>query len=68
MADLEFAGLTRKDCCVECGDGRCIITENSSCGHPYKGGLQGKDAQNSKTMSRFQRARKLILIDEVEAA
>jgi len=56
----EFAGLTVHDCCSGCNASGCIISGKSYCGHPFKGGLQGRDMQNDPAIARLNAAKKML--------
>lgn len=55
-----FAGMTATDCPSGCGPAGCIISGKSYCGHPFKGGLQGRDIQNDAAVARVEAAKKAL--------
>jgi hypothetical protein len=61
----ELAGLTAQACAAGCKRGRCVITENQFCGHPFK--CSHADA-GPKVLERMTRARKMIAMQKIEAA
>lgn len=55
-----YAGLTANDCAAGCNATGCIISGRPYCGHPFKGGLQGRDMQNDAAVARFEAAKKTL--------
>lgn len=56
----DLAGLTITDCAKVCFEGHgCVITGNF-CGHPRKGGLQGRAMTDQAVLERFNRASKML--------
>lgn len=64
MADL--TGITARDCPLACGPD-CVITKGI-CGHPHKGGLQGKYQNDPDAVRLFQEARRAIARGKLDAA
>lgn len=56
-----FAGLTANECPAGCRATGCVITGNARCGHPRKGGLQGREMHDYAVVERFAEARKKLL-------
>lgn len=61
----DLAGISAADCCSGCRPGRCVITENHFCGHPYKA---SHATATPKVNERIERARKIIARRKIEAA
>lgn len=59
---VEFAGLTARDCCDDCGPKGCVITKGGSgiCAHPRKSGLQSADMMRPQVADRYRRAKKYL--------
>lgn len=57
----ELAGLTVTDCAKACyGGNGCVISGTGICGHPRKGGLQGRTMTDPAALERFNRAHKML--------
>lgn len=61
----EFAGITARDCCVDCNEKRCVITGMNVCGHPLKASHPGAEP---KVIARIARAKKMLAHQKIEAA
>jgi hypothetical protein len=55
-----FAGMTVTTCPAGCNVEGCIISGKPYCAHPYKGGLQGRDAQDASAVARLNAAKKML--------
>lgn len=53
----EYEGITTTECPLACNSERCVITGESICGHPHKGGLQAKYQGDLVCIERFRQAR-----------
>jgi hypothetical protein len=62
----ELAGLTVTDCCKACSADGCVISGQTYCAHPRKGGLQGVDMHNMAAIGRLNDARKLLARADAE--
>lgn len=62
------AGLTANDCAAGCNATGCIISGRPYCGHPFKGGLQGRDMQNDAAVARVETAKKTLGKAKVKVA
>ena len=56
----EFAGISAADCPAACKEGHCVISGRFYCGHPYKGGLQGRDMGDEAAVERLAKAKKML--------
>ena len=56
----QFSGLTAVDCPSGCNVNGCVISGKAYCGHPYKGGLQGRDLHNDAAVARMDEAKKML--------
>ena len=61
-----FPGLTETLCAAACGPDGCVISGNSYCGHPRKGGLQAGDIGNQDALRRIQQAMKQLGMKAME--
>jgi hypothetical protein len=59
-AAVAFPGLTESACAAACSVNGCVISGNSVCGHPRKGGLQ---SYNAAALGRLQQAKKQLGMD-----
>jgi hypothetical protein len=64
--DITFPGLTETLCAAACGPDGCVISGNSYCGHPRKGGLQAGDIGNQDALRRIQQAAKQLGMKAME--
>jgi hypothetical protein len=55
-----FAGMTKMNCCDGCHKGHCVVSNNTYCAHPYKGGLQNKDMLKHEAVKRFGAAKAFL--------
>lgn len=64
---MNLTGMTVKDCPKACSADGCVISGQSYCAHPRKGGLQTSDQGNSEAIERLQKAqKKLATMDATE--
>lgn len=56
----EFLGLNNDDCCIDCTEQKCVVSQKPYCAHPRKCGLHQIDKANPKSMERYNRARKQL--------
>lgn len=61
--DVAFAGLTESECAAGCNVNRCVISGQSYCGHPLKGGLTDG---SPGALGRLLQARKQLKLKDVE--
>ena len=59
-ADGIYTGLTVRDCCNACNEKGCVISGQSYCGHPRKGGLHAREQQDDDAMKRRRDAEKVL--------
>ena len=52
-----FIGMTRANCCDGCHKGHCVVSNNTYCAHPYKGGLQTGDLIKHEAVKRYAAAK-----------
>jgi hypothetical protein len=52
-----FAGMTKMNCCDGCHKGHCVVSNNTYCAHPYKGGLQTGDQMKHEAVKRYGAAK-----------
>lgn len=64
---MEFAGITAEKCPAACNADRCVISGHGVCGHPHKGGLQGRDLLNGDATGRLNAAKRLLGKRQVDA-
>lgn len=55
-----FPGLTRTLCADACNAKGCAVSGAIYCGHPCKGGLQGKEMADPEALKRLNLARDQI--------
>ncbi len=55
-----FVGLTAVECAAECSAAGCVISGKPYCGHPYKGGLQGRDLHDDAAVARMDAAKRML--------
>jgi hypothetical protein len=66
-ADADFIGLTESNCCNTCGPDGCVISGQSYCSHPRKGGLHHGQMQDADALRRMQQARDQLSLDALAA-
>lgn len=56
----ELEGINELECPILCEQGRCVITADSHCGHPRKGGIQSVHQSRPEVIRRYNRARMML--------
>jgi len=62
----ELTGLTRHNCPNACRADRCVISGDTVCVHPFKGGLHPKHLVLPPILRRFQEAKDKIDRDDLD--
>src|SRR5262245_27433706 len=62
----ELEGLSREECCFDCGIEKCVISGKPVCIHPYKGGIKADMQGDPVIVRRYQQARKELARQEAE--
>jgi len=60
LTEATFAGISATDCCNDCNESMCVITQIGFCGHPLKGELQSA-LQNKPAIVQRRKFAKLML-------
>jgi hypothetical protein len=61
----EFLGISGADCPIDCCEEKCVISGAPICAHPNKCGLQPVHRMDRATVERFNRARRLLALADV---
>lgn len=55
-----YAGMTVKDCCIDCNAERCVISGKPYCAHPRKGGLHPVEMGDQAALRRRKEAENIL--------
>src|SRR5260221_6973552 len=61
----EFLGISGTDCPIGCCEEKCVISGGPICAHPNKCGLQPLHRLDRATVERFNRARRMLALSDV---
>ena len=61
----DFDDITAKECPQSCVAERCVISGQTYCAHPFKGGLHARDMNDHALIARIAAVKKTIKRNEV---
>jgi hypothetical protein len=56
----ELSGISAQNCSSFCNADRCVISDDGTCAHPMKSGLQRPGQRSPETLKRYDDACKIL--------
>jgi hypothetical protein len=66
VAASPFEGISANNCCDRCNEKGCVISGREYCAHPFKGGLQAAQMNDSEALKRFNKAKDKLKNQQIE--